>query len=238
MHEYTYITHARTHIRTIHTYIYTYVRTYIRTCSHTCIRTSGHLKIWLITQLQLYSNETHRENKQLLHPKRPWPHDALPSSGCKSQKTPDTSKRLHRNETRSTGSAGKKELDPNYCHHWDCGLGKAQVRQAWGHLAGVWNVLPRWRLQPGFTLWFPPDPRRRCSKLLNLNGWTAFCIPWYNFLIMAPRARQWGANCPLCPTLLLDLRPEAGYTFAPFGSIWSCKYPLNHNELVLAWSKW
>ena len=28
---------------------------------------------------------------------------------------------------------------------------------------------------------------------------------------------QWGASCPLSPTLLLDLRLEAGYTFAPFG---------------------
>ena len=23
-----------------------------------------------------------------------------------------------------------KELDPNFCHYWDCGLGKVQVRQA------------------------------------------------------------------------------------------------------------
>ena len=28
---------------------------------------------------------------------------------------------------------------------------------------------------------------------------------------------QWGASCPLSPTLLLDLRLEARYTFAPFG---------------------
>ena len=28
---------------------------------------------------------------------------------------------------------------------------------------------------------------------------------------------QWGASCLLSPTLLLDLRLEAGYTFAPFG---------------------
>ena len=31
---------------------------------------------------------------------------------------------------------------------------------------------------------------------------------------------QWGASCPLSPTLLLDLRLEAGYTFAPFGDNW------------------
>ena len=28
-------------------------------------------------------------------------------------------------------------LIPMYCHHWDCGLGKVQVRQALGYLAGV-----------------------------------------------------------------------------------------------------
>ena len=46
----------------------------------------------------------------------------------KSQKTLDKSKRLHQNKTRSTESVGK-------------GLGKVQVRQVWGYLAGVWNVL-------------------------------------------------------------------------------------------------
>ena len=30
-------------------------------------------------------------------------------------------------------------------------------------------------------------------------------------------AHNIGASCPLSPTLLLDLRLEAGYTFAPFG---------------------
>ena len=94
-----------------------------------------------------------------------------------------------------------KELDPNFCHYWDCRLGKVQVCHAWRHPVGVWNVLARWRLQPGLKLWFPTDTRRRFSKFLNLNGWTAFCIPGYNFLIMVPRARQRGANCPLslCP---------------------------------------
>ena len=35
---------------------------------------------------------------------------------------------------------------------------------------------------------------------------------------------QWGANCPLSPTLLLDLRLEAGYTFAPFGGAFIWEY--------------
>ena len=39
---------------------------------------------------------------------------------------PDTSKRFHRNKTRSTGSLWTKDLlinlIPIYCHHWDCGL--------------------------------------------------------------------------------------------------------------------
>ena len=29
------------------------------------------------------------------------------------------------------------------------------------------------------------DPRRCCSTFLDLNWWIAFCMPWYNFLIMA-----------------------------------------------------
>ena len=32
-------------------------------------------------------------------------------------------------------------LIPIYCHHWDGGLWKVLVHQAWGHLAGVSNVL-------------------------------------------------------------------------------------------------
>ena len=43
----------------------------------------------------------------------------------------ETSKRLHRNKTRSTGVWAKDliNLIP-YCHHRDCGHGKVQVRQA------------------------------------------------------------------------------------------------------------
>ena len=54
----------------------------------------------------------------------------------KSQTTLDTSKRLHRIKTWSTGSAGK-ETCPNFCLHWDCGLGKVQVCQFWGWGASI-----------------------------------------------------------------------------------------------------
>ena len=104
----------------------------------------------------------------------------------KSQKTLDTSKRLHRNKTRSTGSAGKGTWS-QLCHYWDYELGKVQVRQAWG----VWNVLARWRLQPGLKLWFP---QTQGGVQSFWNGWTAFCLSWYNFVIMVPRARQRGAK--------------------------------------------
>ena len=53
----------------------------------------------------------------------------------KSQKTLDTSKRLHRNKTWSTGSAGKGTWS-QLCHYWDCGLGKVQMHHTWRHLAG------------------------------------------------------------------------------------------------------
>ena len=33
----------------------------------------------------------------------------------------------------------------------------------------------------------PPDPRRRCSKFLNLNWWKGHCYHYKIFLIMVPR---------------------------------------------------
>ena len=39
----------------------------------------------------------------------------------------------------------------------------------------------------------PPDPRRRCSKFFNLNGWTSFCYQDRIFY-----SWQRGANCALC----------------------------------------
>ena len=75
---------------------------------------------------------------------------------------------------------------------------------------GGWNVLVGGRLPLGLRFWFPPDPRRRCcSTFLNLN--------WYAMIEFFNHGTQWGASCLLSPTLLLDLRLEAGYTFAPFG---------------------
>ena len=98
----------------------------------------------------------------------------------KIQKTLDTSKRLHRNKNRSTGSVEQRtyiNFIPIYCHHWDCRLGPEQVRQAWEYLRGGWNVLVGGRLQLGLRFWFPPDPRRRCcSTFLNLNWWDSLVV--------------------------------------------------------------
>ena len=71
----------------------------------------------------------------------------------KSQKTLDPSKRLHQNKTRSAGKGTRSQ----HCHYWDCGLGKVQVCHTWRHIAGVWNVPVRWRLQPGLKL--PQRPK-------------------------------------------------------------------------------
>ena len=113
----------------------------------------------------------------------------------------ETSKRLHRNKTRSTGSVGKglNLLNPNLLP--SLGLRTRKSARASNRRAPSGGVKcpSRWRLQPGLILWFPPDPRRRCSKFLNLNGRTAFCIPWYNLLIMASRARQRGAELSFAP---------------------------------------
>ena len=45
-----------------------------------------------------------------------------------------------------------KELDPNFCCYWDCGLGKSAGASSLSDLAGVWNVLARWHLQPGLNI--------------------------------------------------------------------------------------
>ena len=74
-----------------------------------------------------------------------------------------------RNKTRSTVSAGKR-LDPNFAIIGTCGLGKVQVCHAWRHLQGVkypGQVTPT-------TGSFDFGSPQRCSKLLNLKGWTAF----------------------------------------------------------------
>ena len=54
-----------------------------------------------------------------------------------------------------------------------------------------------------------------CSDIWYIYG--LFVGTEYEFLFN--HGTQWGASCPLSPTLLLDLRlVEAGYTFAPFGA--------------------
>ena len=86
---------------------------------------------------------------------------------------------------------------PIYCHHWDCGLGPVQVRQAWEYLRG-WNVLVGGRLQLGLRFWFPPDPRRRCCSLfLNLNWWKGYC--YHKILIMVPRVGDGDPSFPVHP---------------------------------------
>ena len=81
----------------------------------------------------------------------------------KNQKTLDASKRLHQNKTRSTGSAGKGTWS-QFCHYWDCGLGKMQVHHTWRHLVGLWNVPAKWRLQLGLKC-PPPRPKEVCMSL-------------------------------------------------------------------------
>ena len=62
----------------------------------------------------------------------------------KSQKTLDTSKRLHQNKTRSTGSVGKW-LYPNFAIIGTTDSGKCRYIT---HEGGGGNILARWRLQP------------------------------------------------------------------------------------------
>ena len=90
----------------------------------------------------------------------------------KSQKTLDTSKDYIKIRPEAP-RVRAKDLIPNY---WDCGLGKVQVRHAWRNLAeAVKNPWPGGAYNQVFNFDSPPDPRRRCSKFLNLNGSTAFC---------------------------------------------------------------
>ena len=67
----------------------------------------------------------------------------------KSQKALDTSKRLHRNKTRSARRAGKG-LDAQLHHYWEVrtreSAGASHLRHLWG---GGGGIPVRWRLQPG-----------------------------------------------------------------------------------------
>ena len=66
----------------------------------------------------------------------------------KSQKTLDTSKRLHRNKTRRTGSVGKG-LDPNFAIIGNCRLGESAGASCLKAPSGLVKNPGRWRLQPG-----------------------------------------------------------------------------------------
>ena len=62
---------------------------------------------------------------------------------------------------------------------------------------GGGNNPARWRLQPGLWVWFPPDLRRRCSKLLNLNWWKGY--RYHKILIMVPRVGDGDPSFPVHP---------------------------------------
>ena len=85
-----------------------------------------------------------------------------------SQKTLDTAKRLHRNKTRITGSAGKG---------FDSQLCQVQVRHAWRHLAGRWNhgqVAPT----TGSLMLVPPRSKEEVFKVFEPKRVDSLLLPW------------------------------------------------------------
>ena len=104
------------------------------------------------------------------------------------------------NKTRSTGSADKGTLS-QFAIIGTAGSGKCRCH-AWQHLAGVWNIPASWRLQPGLKLWFPTRHKEEVFKVFEPKQVDRLLLPWYNFSIMVPRARQQGANCPLYPFIM------------------------------------
>ena len=116
---------------------------------------------------------------------------------------------LNQNNTRAPGVWAKNliNLISIYCHHWDCRLGKVQVRQAWGYLAGVWNVLAGAAYNRVLNCGSPPPrPEEEVFKVFEPKRVDSFL---YTMIEFSNHGTQWGANCALCPTLSLDLRPEA-----------------------------
>ena len=86
----------------------------------------------------------------------------------KSQKTLHKSTRIYWNKTGSTGSAGKW-LDSQLCHYWKLRTGASRLKASrGGGGGGAGETSSRWRLQPGLSS-PPPEQRRQCIKLLNLN---------------------------------------------------------------------
>ena len=74
----------------------------------------------------------------------------------KSQKTLDTSKRLHKNKTRSTGSAGKG-LDSQLCHYWEL-----RTRQSAGASRLKASTI-------GSLILVPPTPKEKVFKVFELK---------------------------------------------------------------------
>ena len=113
---------------------------------------------------------------------------------------------------------------PIYCHHWDCGLRQVQVRQASSQFIAIIGTADSDKcrcVKPEGTYGAVKCPSR--WQFLNL-----ICIPWYFCFNHGTQGTEMGSQ--LCPTLLLDLRPEAGYTFAPFGV---CTVCMIYNLLIL-----
>ena len=106
----------------------------------------------------------------------------------KSQNTLDTSNRIHRNKTRSTGSVGKG-LGSQLSHDWELHTRKQ---------AGLF--LPR---TPEIGLRIINRPQSKPHQFAFYDMWGEGCL-------LLPRSSM--------GTFLLDLRPEAGYTFDPFWS--------------------
>ena len=59
--------------------------------------------------------------------------------------------------------------------------------------------------QPGgaynrvFNFGSPPCPKEAVLKMYWPKRADNLLLPWSDFVIMVPRSRQQGANCPLCP---------------------------------------
>ena len=73
---------------------------------------------------------------------------------------------------------------------------------AWRHLVGGW--IPR-QVTPttGSLILIPPRPKEAVFKVFEPKQVDSLLLPWYNFVILVPRARQKRANCPLCPYIII-----------------------------------
>ena len=133
----------------------------------------------------------------------------------KCQKTLDTSKRLHQYKTRSTGG-----FDFQLSHHWE--LQDSET----GRVVTPWRVLEVGEI-PAMCTTHHGTVGGRETPVQGL----LLCLRIIYIIPPSRPARphqvafydMQGEGCllfPRCPTvtLLLDIRPEAGYTFATFGS--------------------